>query len=98
MIIEESDFRLTQVDDHSNAWDMELLTRIQPRGKEERWEFKIIAYSLNLKEAMRSVIRYKINKKYIDNQTISLDEYLNEYKLAAEEVKKIYSKYFKDTF
>ncbi len=98
MIIEESDFRITQVNPHSNTWDLELLMQIKPKGKEPRWEFKVVAYSLRLKEAMRSVIRYKINKKYVDNQTISLGEYLNEYKLAAEEVKEIYSKYFKDEF
>lgn len=96
MIIEEKDFRFIQIDEHSDAWDVEVLTKIQPKGKETRWEFKNIAYAVSLKGAIKRVIQYKINKKHSENKIISLKEYMKEYLETTKEVEKIYLKYFKD--
>lgn len=78
MTIEESDFRLTSVNEYSTKWDLELLYTIRPKGKEARTEFKAVAYGLPLESALKRVINFRINNKHQD--TISLKDYLKEYK------------------
>lgn len=78
MVIEESDFRLTSVNEYSTKWDLELLYTIRPKGKEARTEFKAVAYGLPLESALKRVINFRINNKHQD--VISLRDYLKEYK------------------
>lgn len=78
MVIEESDFRLTSVNEYSTKWDLELLYTIRPKGKEARTEFKAVAYGLPLESALKRVINFRINNKHQD--AISLKDYLKEYK------------------
>ena len=78
MVIEESDFRLTSVNEFSTKWDLELLYTIRPKGKETRTEFKAVAYGLPLESALKRVINFRINNKHQD--VISLRDYLKEYK------------------
>lgn len=78
MVIEESDFRLTSVNEYSTKWDLELLYTVRPKGKEARTEFKAVAYGLPLESALKRVINFRINNKYQD--VISLRDYLKEYK------------------
>lgn len=78
MVIEESDFRLTSVNEFSTKWDLELLYTIRPKGKEARTEFKAVAYGLPLESALKRVINFRINNKHQD--AISLKDYLKEYK------------------
>ena len=61
MVIEESDFRLTSVNEFSTKWDLELLYTIRPKGKEARTEFKAVAYGLPLESALKRVINFRIN-------------------------------------
>lgn len=78
MTIEESDFRLTSVNEYSTKWDLELLYTVRPKGKEARTEFKAVAYGLPLESALKRVINFRINNKHQD--AISLKDYLKEYK------------------
>ena len=78
MVIEESDFRLTSVNEFSTKWDLELLYTIRPKGKEARTEFKAVAYGLPLESALKRVINFRINNKHQD--VINLRDYLKEYK------------------
>lgn len=78
MVIEESDFRLTSVNEYSTKWDLELLYTVRPKGKEARTEFKAVAYGLPLESALKRVINFRINNKHQD--AISLKDYLKEYK------------------
>lgn len=78
MVIEESDFRLTSVNEFSTKWDLELLYTIRPKGKEARTEFKAVAYGLPLESALKRVINFRIGNKHQD--AISLKDYLKEYK------------------
>lgn len=78
MTIEESDFRLTSVNEYSTKWDLELLYTVRPKGKEARTEFKAVAYGLPLESALKRVINFRINNKHQD--VISLRDYLKEYK------------------
>lgn len=78
MVIEESDFRLTSVNEYSTKWDLELLYTVRPKGKEARTEFKAVAYGLPLESALKRVINFRISNKHQD--VISLKDYLKEYK------------------
>lgn len=77
MIIEEKDFRLTSNSEHSIFFDVELLYKIQPKGKEARLEFKNVAYGISLEAALKKVIQYRINCKH---DTMKLKEYLEAFK------------------
>jgi hypothetical protein len=79
MVIEEKDFRLTQPENHSYFWDLELLQTIKPRGKESRQEFKLVAYGISLQTALKYIASYRLNIKYSDN-TLDLDTYIKEFK------------------
>ena len=65
MIIEESDFRLIPVKESGLLFDLELLKVINKGKENERTELKYIANA-------------RINAKY--NDSISLKQYLQEYK------------------
>ena len=85
MIIEESDFRLTSVNEYSTKWDLELLYTIRPKGKEARTEFKAVAYGLPLESALQRVINFRIDNKHSD--VIKLKDYLKEYKEQLKQLK-----------
>lgn len=78
MVIEESDFRLTSVNEYSTKWDLELLYIVRPKGKEARTEFKVVAYGLPLESALKRIINFRISNKHQD--VLSLKDYLKEYK------------------
>lgn len=84
MTIEESDFRLTPINDSSPFFDLELLDTIRPKGKEARQEFKNAAYGIKLETALRMIAHRRVCNKHPD--TISMQTYLNEFK---EEVKSL---------
>ena len=79
MIIEEKDFRLIPINDSSTIFDLELLYKIQPRGKEARYEFKNVAYGISLNYAVRKIIQYRITQKHKE-ESITLLTYFNEFK------------------
>ena len=58
MVIEEEDFKLTPVSDSSVNFDLELLYKVQPRGKEARMEFKNVAYGISLDHAVHRIAQY----------------------------------------
>jgi len=77
MVIEEEDFRLTSVNEHSIHFDLELLYVVKPRGGEPRCEFKNVAYALPLDAALEKVVQYRISQKH--PEALKLSEYLNEF-------------------
>ena len=79
MVIEEKDFRLTPVSDSSPRYDLELLYRIQPKGKEARLEFKNVAYGITLEHAIKKIAHYRICCKH-NEEAISLLTYFKEFK------------------
>lgn len=86
MTIEEKDFRLISIDDSSIKYDLELLYKIQPKGKEPRWEFKNVAYGISLDHALQKIIQYRISNK---QNVFSLKEYLEEFKKETTIIKNI---------
>ena len=87
MIIEEKDFRLTPVND-SSLFDLELLHIVKPKGGEPREEFKVAGYGLPLEAVIKRIISFRIQSKRGD-ETISLKEYLEDYKQIQKEIKEI---------
>lgn len=84
MVIEGEFYRLKPVHAHSTKFDLELLHNIS--GKNPRQEFKHAAYGISLEYAVKKLIVYSINNKYKD-ETLSLRQYLEEYKQFAEKFK-----------
>lgn len=86
MIIEESDFRLEQINDTSDRFDLELLHTVNKGKSNEKQEFKNVAYGISLVGAMKRIILYRMNQKH---ETLSLKEFLKEYKIESEKVCKL---------
>jgi hypothetical protein len=84
MIIEGEFYRLTPVNEHSIMFDLELLYDIG--GKNPRQEFKIAGYGYRLDSAIKTIIAYRINKKFKES-TLTLKQYLDEFKKISEEIK-----------
>lgn len=77
MVIEEKDFKLTPISDDSIFYDLELLYKIQPKGKECRYEFKIAAYGIPLETALLKIAHYRTN---IKKDVSDLKSYITELK------------------
>lgn len=86
MIIEEQDFRLEQVSDTSDRFDLDLLHTINKGKENERQEFKNVSYGIPLELAIKKIILYRMNQKH---ETLSLKEFLKEYRIESEKVCKL---------
>lgn len=81
MVIQGEFFRLIPVSEHSNQFDLELLYKIG--GKNPREEYKNAGYGLHLDTAIKKCIQFALSQKF---DTISLKEYLHEYRKIEEEI------------
>ena len=82
MVIEEKDFRLTPVSDSCPKYDLELLYKVQPKGKEARLEFKNVAYGIGLEYAIKKIAHYRVCCK-----PIRLLTYFEEFKEELDSLK-----------
>lgn len=87
MIIEESDFRLIPIKEAGLLFDLELLKVINKGKENERTEFKNIAYGVTLESALKYIANARINSKH--EGSISLQQYLQEYKDVINSIKAI---------
>lgn len=87
MVIEEKDFRLTPVKDSGDRFDLELLRTVNKGKENERQEFKVVAYGVNIPAAIRYVTNARIIEKFPG--TIDLKTYLEEYKNIVDEINKL---------
>lgn len=88
MVIEEPDFRLTQISESSCFWDLELLYTIRPKGKEARQEFKICGYGLTITSAMKHIANFRISQKHLEG-SLTMKQYLKEYNEIISNLSKI---------
>lgn len=86
MVIEEKDFRLTPVSDSCPKYDLELLYKVQPKGKETRLEFKNVAYGISLEHAIKKIAHYRVYCKHKD-EAIQLLTYFKEFKEELDSLK-----------
>lgn len=78
MEIIERDFKLIPVSEDSPFFDLELLYKIKPRGKEARLEFKNSGYGLSLATAIKKIVHYRICCNHPE-EAIKLKTYFEEY-------------------
>lgn len=90
MIIEEPDFRLTQISEGSCFWDLELLYTIKPKGKESRQEFKVCGYGLTMNSAIKRIANFRISQKHTED-SLTMKQYLKEYNEIIKELSNIIS-------
>lgn len=88
MTIEEKDFRLAPVSDSSICFDLELLYTIRPKGKEERLEFKNVAYGISLETAIKKIAQHRVVCKHKD-EAIKLLTYFSEFKKELDSLKEL---------
>ena len=90
MIIEEEDFRLIPISDSSPQYDLELLYKIQPKGKEARLEFKNVAYGIGLEHAIKKIAHYRVCCKH-NEESIRLLTYFEKFKEELDSLKALCS-------
>ena len=83
MTIEESDFRLTSVNDYSNLFNLEILTVINKGKSNERKEFKNVAYGVSLENAIKKIAFYRTSMKL---DTCNLKEYIETFKESLDSI------------
>lgn len=86
MVIEEKDFRMTQISQSSCFWDLELLKTIKPRGGEARQEFVNAGYGMTLGRCLKSIVNYRIACKHTE-EALSMKAYLKEFIANLKELK-----------
>jgi hypothetical protein len=89
MIIEEDDFKLYPVKD-SYRFNLDVKYVVNAGKDNEHSEFKTIAYGISLENAIKYIIAYKLDNKHLD-KSITLKEYLQEYKEMMQELHKLYN-------
>ena len=71
----------------NSKFDLYLLRVINAKNEEKRREeFQIEGYGMSLESCFRYIINYRIEKKF---DTMSLLEYINEYKKHKNELSKL---------
>ena len=84
MVIEEKDFRMTQISQSSPFWDLELLKTIRPKGGVARQEFVNVGYGMTLGHCLKSIVNFRLSCKY---DVLSMKQYLKEYIAEIKEIK-----------
>lgn len=85
MVIVGSFYRLTPINNSSPRYDLELLCDI--KGKNPRKEWKVEAYGISLEYAIIKCINYATRQKFQEDQTITLKDYLNEFRKQKDAIK-----------
>lgn len=86
MTIEESDFRLTSVNDSSIFFDLELITIVNKGKANERKEFKNVAYGISLESAIKKIAANRVSQKL---DVCNLRDYIKEYKNSIDSIKSL---------
>lgn len=84
MIIKGDFYKLTQIDDATPRFDLELLRHVG--GKNPRDEFKIEGYGMSLDYAIHKVITFAITNNLPEE--VTLKEYIDEFKKIKDEIKR----------
>jgi len=87
MVIEEKDFRMTQISQSSSFWDLEVLKTIKPKGGVPRQEFTNVGYGMTLAHCLRTIVSYRIACKHLED-VVSMKQYLKEYIAELKQIRK----------
>lgn len=88
MVIEEKDFKLTTTNEFTPRFDLELLYKVSPKGKESRYEFKNVAYGITLEHAIKLISQYHISNNHKEESIFLLD-YYKEFKEELNKLKEL---------
>jgi hypothetical protein len=86
MVIEEKDFRMTQISQSSSFWDLEVLKTIKPKGGVARQEFTNVGYGMTLGHCLKSIVNFRLSNKHLED-VVSMKQYLKEYIAEIKEIK-----------
>ena len=87
MKIADKDFILTSISETSMFFDLELLVNLtNPKTKEEREDFKTVAYGLPLDIALQRIASYRATKGI---EVIDIETYINKFADSCTELKTI---------
>ena len=86
MVIEEKDFRMTQISQSSPFWDLEVLKTIKPKGGVARQEFTNVGYGMTLGHCLKSIVNFRLSNKHPED-VVSMKQYLKEYIAEIKEIK-----------
>jgi hypothetical protein len=81
MVIQGEFFQIIPINEHSTQFDLKLLYKI--KGKNPREEYKDAGYGMPLEAAIKKCVQFAITNKH---ETMSLREYLDEYKKLLNEI------------
>ena len=81
MVIQGEFFQIIPINEHSTQFDLKLLYKI--KGKNPREEYKDAGYGMPLEAAIKKCVQFAITNKH---ETMSLREYLDEYKKILNEI------------
>lgn len=78
MVIEDKDFRMTQINQSSPFWDLEVLKTIKPKGGVARQELTNVGYGMTLGHCLKSIVNFRLSNKHLED-VVSMKQYLKEY-------------------
>lgn len=88
MVIKGTDYELTPVSDESLHWDLRLMKTVKPRGGEPRQELGDPIYGLPLDSAIKHIIYYRAKKKYKDEETVKLVDFIKTLQILDDQIRK----------
>ena len=86
MKIQGDDFILTSVTPYSYSFDVELLQIVNKGKKNERSEFKNVAYGVHLQHALKMIVMYRLNKK---QDVYDLKEFMKMFEKELNELREL---------
>lgn len=90
MKIQENDFILESINDHSEMFDVSLLCKVNKGKENEREEMKIVAYGVPFEIALRYVIQHRTIHRL--GEVTTLKDYIKVYREIYKELKETINK------
>lgn len=88
MVIKGEDYELTPVSENSLHWDLRLMKTVKPRGGEPRQELGDPLYGMPLDNAIKHIVYYRAKKKFKDEETVKLEDFIKTIQMINEEIRK----------
>lgn len=82
IIIEDLDFKMEQVKT-TPFFDLSLMVPVNEGTEKERYDLKIVGYSLPFETCIKKIVAYKLSEY---DKTVSLKEYFELYKKEVDEI------------
>lgn len=86
IVIEESDFKLEQVNESSNRWDLWFKKVVKHKNgtTDEAWD--VSCYGVSLAHCIDKIINRRLANK---QEVYSLKQFINDYRIMKSEIEKL---------